>query len=113
MSTPRGRWSGRTRRLPSRRKSPRKATWAKIGCSDMDVGDWLRRIGFGQYQAAFRDNEIDEQVLPQLTGDDLKELGVASVGHRRKLLTAIAALTAPPAGSDVSSLPPPGESTLK
>ena len=79
----------------------------------MDVGDWLRRIGFGQYQAAFRDNEIDEQVLPQLTGDDLKELGVASVGHRRKLLTAIAALTAPPAGSDVSTLPPPGESTLK
>jgi class 3 adenylate cyclase/predicted ATPase len=79
----------------------------------MDVGDWLRRIGFGQYEAAFRDKEIDHQVLPQLTGDDLKELGVASVGHRRKLLTAIAALTTPGFGLDGSNVLPPGESTLK
>jgi class 3 adenylate cyclase len=70
----------------------------------MDVGDWLRRIGFGQYEAAFRDNEIDDQVLPQLTGDDLKELGVASVGHRRKLLTAIAA-TFKPAGISAERRP--------
>ena len=50
--------------------------------------------GFGleQYVPAFRDNEIDCEVLPELTADDLKELGVSSIGHRRKLLDAIAAL---------------------
>jgi hypothetical protein len=44
-----------------------------------------------RYEAAFRDNEIDETVLPSLTAEDLKELGVTSFGHRRKLLDAIAA----------------------
>jgi class 3 adenylate cyclase/predicted ATPase len=58
----------------------------------MDVGDWLRRLGLEQYEAAFRDNEIDDTVLPNLTAEDLKELGVGFVGHRRKLLDAIAAL---------------------
>jgi class 3 adenylate cyclase len=58
----------------------------------MDIGDWLRSLGLGKYEAAFRENEIDETVLPNLTGEDLKELGVASLGHRRKLLDAIAAL---------------------
>ena len=47
-----------------------------------------------QYEAAFRENDIDETVLPGLTAEDLKELGVASLGHRRKLLDAIAALRA-------------------
>jgi class 3 adenylate cyclase/predicted ATPase len=60
----------------------------------MDVGDWLRRLGFEQYEAAFRDNEIDDTVLPRLSAEDLKELGVGSVGHRRKLLDAIAGLRA-------------------
>jgi class 3 adenylate cyclase len=46
----------------------------------------------GKYEAAFRENDIDEMVLPNLTAEDLKELGVASLGHRRKLLDAIAAL---------------------
>jgi class 3 adenylate cyclase/predicted ATPase len=59
----------------------------------MDVGDWLRSLGLSEYEPAFRDNQIDREVLRQLTGDDLKELGVASVGHRRKLLSAIAALS--------------------
>ena len=63
----------------------------------MDVGDWLRRIGFGQYEAAFRDNGIGEAVLPHLTVDDLKEIGVATVGDRRMLLAAIAALASPTA----------------
>src|SRR5437764_8208209 len=45
-----------------------------------------------QYEAAFRDNEIDAAVLPELTAEDLKDLGVSLVGHRRKLLAAIAAL---------------------
>ena len=60
----------------------------------MDIVVWLRSLGLGKYEAAFRENEIDETVLPNLTGDDLKELGVASLGHRRKLLDAIAALRA-------------------
>src|SRR5262245_50446881 len=47
----------------------------------------------GKYEAAFRDNEIDETVLPDLTAEDLKELGVTALGHRRKLLAAIAALS--------------------
>jgi hypothetical protein len=58
----------------------------------MDVGDWLRKLGLEQYEAAFRENDIDETVLPGLTHETLKELGVASVGHRVKLLDAIAAL---------------------
>ena len=58
----------------------------------MDIVVWLRSLGLGKYEAAFRENEIDETVLPSLTHEDLKELGVASLGHRRKLLDAIAAL---------------------
>jgi predicted ATPase/class 3 adenylate cyclase len=60
----------------------------------MDVGGWLRRLGLEQYEAAFRENKIDDTVLPRLTAEDLKELGVGAVGHRRKLLDAIAALRA-------------------
>ena len=60
----------------------------------MDVGSWLRGLGLERYEAAFRENEIDETVLPTLTADDLKDLGVCYVGHRRKLLNAIAALRA-------------------
>ncbi len=60
----------------------------------MDVGGWLRRLGLEQYEAAFRENEIDDIVLPSLTAEDLKDLGVGFVGHRRKLLDAIAALRA-------------------
>ena len=58
----------------------------------MDLGDWLRSLGLERYEAAFRENEIDETVLPNLTAEDLKELGVAALGHRRKLLDAIADL---------------------
>ena len=58
----------------------------------MDVGAWLRELGLGKYEAAFRDNEVDDSVLPNLTAEDLKELGVTALGHRRKLLDAIAAL---------------------
>jgi len=53
---------------------------------------WLLSLGLGKYEAPFRENDIDETVLPNLTAEDLKELGVASLGHRRKLLDAIAAL---------------------
>jgi len=58
----------------------------------MDVGSWLRALGLGQYEAAFRENKIDGGILPKLTAEDLKDLGVALVGDRRKLLDAIAAL---------------------
>jgi class 3 adenylate cyclase len=58
----------------------------------MDIVVWLRSLGLGKYDAAFRENEIDETVLPGLTAEDLKELGVTALGHRVKLLDAIAAL---------------------
>jgi len=58
----------------------------------MDILVWLRSLGLERYEAAFRDNEIDERVLPSLTQEDLKEIGVDPVGHRRMLLEAITAL---------------------
>ena len=60
----------------------------------MDLGGWLRSLGLEQYEAAFRENAIDEPLLPSLTAEDLKDLGVDIVGHRRKLLNAIAVLRA-------------------
>ena len=60
----------------------------------MDIAAWLDDLGLGQYEQAFCDNEIDERVLPSLTAEDLKDLGVKLVGHRRRLLDAIAALGA-------------------
>lgn len=58
----------------------------------MDVRSWLRKLGLERYEEAFRANNVDGDVLPHLTADDLKDLGVRSVGHRRKLLEAIAEL---------------------
>ena len=63
----------------------------------MDVGDFLRELGLQQYEAAFRDNRIDIRVLPKLTAEDLKDLGVTLIGDRRMLLDAIAALREPTA----------------
>jgi class 3 adenylate cyclase/tetratricopeptide (TPR) repeat protein len=58
----------------------------------MDLAAWLRGLGLEHYEQAFRDNAIEPEILPRLTAEDLKELGVTLVGHRRKLLDAIAAL---------------------
>ena len=58
----------------------------------MDVADWLRAFGLGQYEQAFHENDVDAEVLVNLTVDDLIGLGVTSIGHRRKLLAAIASL---------------------
>src|SRR5262244_3698795 len=58
----------------------------------MDVVVWLRSLGLRKYEAAFRENDIDETVLPSLTHETLKELGVTAGGHRLKLLDAITAL---------------------
>jgi len=60
----------------------------------MDVASWLRNLGLERYEAAFRDNDVGADLLCQLTADDLKELGVVAVGHRRRLLAAIAGLRA-------------------
>ena len=72
----------------------------------MDVGAWLRSFGLGQYEAAFRENEIDSEVLPELTDADLEKLG-APLGHRKRLLKAIGALGVaagpPPSSAPVSS----------
>jgi class 3 adenylate cyclase/tetratricopeptide (TPR) repeat protein len=75
----------------------------------VDVAAWLKNLGLERYEAAFRDNAIDGDLLPSLTAEDLKDLGVTIVGHRRKLLDAIAAVGVaskpkpPPAPAD-----PPG-----
>jgi class 3 adenylate cyclase len=58
----------------------------------MDVADWLRALGFERYQTAFRENDVDAELLLGLTDDDLKDIGVNSLGHRRRLLEAIASL---------------------
>jgi class 3 adenylate cyclase len=58
----------------------------------MDVADWLRALGLELYETAFRENAVDAEVLPTLTADDLKEMGVVPIGHRRRLLDAIALL---------------------
>src|SRR5262244_620504 len=88
----------------------------------MDIVVWLRSLGLGKYEAVFRENDIDETVLPSLTHENLKALGVASFGHRVKLLDAIAALrnetsaqtpsvtAAPARPSATPSAPPVAES---
>src|SRR6201981_1688288 len=76
----------------------------------MDIGGWLRGLGLERYEQAFRENEIDLRVLPELTADDLKELGVAAIGHRRLLLKAIADLApgaGPAAAEDMPAASPP------
>ena len=76
----------------------------------MDVAVWLHGLGLEQYTKTFRDNDIDAAVLRQLTSEDLRELGVASVGHRRRLLNAIAGLGAPAPAADASG--PRGETAI-
>jgi hypothetical protein len=68
----------------------------------MDIVVWLRSLGLGKYEAAFRENDIDETVLPSLTHETLKDLGVTSVGHRLKLLEAIGALRSETSGKTPS-----------
>jgi hypothetical protein len=85
----------------------------------MNIGGWLQSLGLERYLQAFDENDIDAEVLASLTADDLIGLGVTSVGHRRKLLDAIAALRsnigpalrppiAPVGGSPLPNPPLPG-----
>ncbi|MEQ1753657.1 MAG: adenylate/guanylate cyclase domain-containing protein [Micropepsaceae bacterium] len=80
---------------------PKRAT------EKMDVSQWLRSLGLSQYEQAFHDNEVDAGVLGKLTADDLKEIGVGPVGHRRKMLDAIALLDQEAARRDPKPEPQP------
>ena len=70
----------------------------------MDVGDWLRSLGLGRYEALFRASEIDADILPELTDVDLEKLGVP-LGHRKRLLRAIFGLAAPGTLAQTSAAP--------
>src|SRR5215470_10754516 len=86
-------------------------SWRRKG-NAVDIADWLRGLGLEKYAPAFDENAINWDVLSELTTDDLKDIGVAPVGDRRRLLAAIAALgplpTPPPhAGEGTHWNPPP------
>src|SRR5215468_10431637 len=78
------------------------------------ITDWLEKLGMSEYAQRFADNDIDFSILGDLTDQDLKDLGVASLGHRRKILRAIVELdrqestAAPP---DAARFPPSGLAT--
>ncbi len=72
-----------------------------------DIGQWLSDLGLSQYEAAFHDNDIDAAVLSGLTIEDLRDLGVTSIGHRRKLLDAIAGLNETEPPTSEATLPDP------
>ena len=79
----------------------------------MDVGAWLRALGLGQYETTFRESEIDAEVLPDLTEGDLSQLGLP-LGHRKRLLKAIAALgTGETAANPPSPAPAPSPATAE
>ena len=77
-----------------------------------EIADWLQKLGLGQYAQRFAENDISFAVLPDLTDQDLKELGVASLGHRRQLLRAITELkgseegTRKPSTKDIAPIAP-------
>jgi class 3 adenylate cyclase len=73
----------------------------------IDIAEWLRGFGLEQYAPAFRANDIDGEVLRRLTGEDLRELGVRSIGHRRRLLDAIATLDPPDEPAEPPLVPAP------
>ena len=57
-----------------------------------EIADWLKKLGLGQYAQRFAENDISFSILSDLTDQDLEKIGVASLGHRRQLLRAIASL---------------------
>jgi hypothetical protein len=73
--------------------------------AELEITSWLRGLGLQQYDDAFRQNAIDGEVLLDLTAEDLRDLGVTLIGHRRKLLAAIAGLRVERAGSTVPIAP--------
>ena len=73
----------------------------------MDIAEWLKGLGLGRYTSAFAENAVRWDVLPRLTADDLREIGVAAVGDRRRLLDAIAALASGDVPRGTSKTAPP------
>ena len=71
------------------------------------VADWLKQLGMSEYAERFADNDIDFSILRELTDQDLEKIGVASLGHRRKILRAIAALDRAATVTAVSPVPQP------
>src|SRR5580693_650084 len=73
----------------------------------MDVGEWLKRVGLGQYEASFRAHEIDADVLPDLTEADLEKIGLP-LGARKRLMRGIASLASKeaPRSAEAPALPP-------
>ncbi|MBV8163714.1 MAG: hypothetical protein JOZ91_05560 [Candidatus Eremiobacteraeota bacterium] len=72
------------------------------------IADWLKKLGLPEYGERFAENGIDVSVLPHLTDQDLKDIGVL-LGHRRKMLTAIGELSGKPAAARAPATGPPIE----
>jgi class 3 adenylate cyclase len=72
----------------------------------MDLRTWLRGLGLEQYETLFRENDIDAEILGDLTDRDLEKIGV-SLGHRKRLLKAVATLAGPPPAPAAASTPVP------
>src|SRR6516165_5760351 len=86
----------------------RRISWRREGDA-VEIAEWLRGLGLEKYAPAFDENAINWDVLSELTTDDLKEIGVAALGDRRRLMAAIAALgggASPAAPAPVSSSAP-------
>ena len=86
--------------------NPGKVRDVRPGCN-VDIAAWLRSLGLEQYEPAFRDNAIDGEILRRLTAEDLKEIGVTALGHRKRLLEAIAALSEPSSPPATGAPPSP------
>ncbi len=71
----------------------------------LDLRAWLEDLGVGQYVDAFAENDVTPDLLASLTAEDLREIGVEKVGHRRRLLNAIAALSEQPEEPATDALP--------
>ena len=68
----------------------------------MDIGGWLRSLGLERYETVFRENEINKTVLPNLTAEDLKDLGVVFSGT-----AASSSMLSPRCAADASVKQPP------
>src|SRR5437879_13660843 len=81
-----------------------------LGAMEVDIAEWLHSLGVERYEKQFRDNAIDLETLPELSGADLEKLGVL-LGHRKRMLRAIAALRAEPALLSVPATAAPVSAT--
>jgi class 3 adenylate cyclase/tetratricopeptide (TPR) repeat protein len=85
--------------------SPVRYREVDVGQAMQQVTDWLEKFGMAEYAQRFADNDIDFSILPELTDQDLEKIGVVSLGHRRKILKAIAALNGPAAAAAQAPAP--------